>query len=165
MSRNNPGTLDEEDLLIGATDALQMVPDEPSKRINVNRQQAELIWRAIAADILPDAEVSKWCRLVAKRIVVDVLKPDPTRLRKSGGAVEAIYLQGRAPVRLETKEDADLVSVMLSAALETWLGKRKGRMSYLEIAQKMQDRGHFKDKTPNAVAEFLRRADKRKSSL
>jgi len=156
---------DEEELLIGATYALRKIPDEPPGRVKVDRQQAALIWRAMAADILPDAEVRKWCRLVARRIVTDVLETDPTAVRKSGQAVDAIYLQGRAPVRLEMKEEADLVWTMLSAALETWVGKRKGRISYLELAKKMQDRGHFKDKTTNAVAEFLRRADKHKNAL
>lgn len=165
MTNSDQMPFDEEELLIGATDALRKIPDEPPRRVKVNRQQAALIWRAMAADILPDAEVRKWCRLVARRIVTDILETDPTAVRKSGQAVDAIYLQGRAPVRLEMKEEADLDWTMLSAALESWMGKRKERISFLELAKKMQDQGHFKDRTTNAVAEFLRRVNKHRSEL
>lgn len=172
LSFDNPGMKrpveippTNEKLLIDATDALRSTFSQNVEIPKVSRGEAETIWRAIDADVLPDAEVNKWCRIVAKRVVEEVLGFDSTETRKSDQAVQAIFLPGRARTALAPEEARDLAWTMLSAALETWMGRRKRRISYLELAKKMQDRGYFKDRTTNAVAEFLRRADKHKSAL
>jgi hypothetical protein len=146
-----------EELLIDATDALRSTFSQHEEIPKVTRGQAEVIWRAIDADVLPDAEVSKWCRLVAKRIVNEVLGFDPTKTRKSDQAVQAIYLPGRASAMLSPEEEYDLVMFRLAVALEHWSIRRGGEISPGELAERMKSRGHFKDKSLGAATELLRR--------
>ena len=152
----------DEELLIDATDALRSTLSQDKEIPEVTREKAEAIWRAIDADVLPDAEVSKWCRIVAKRIVNEVLGFDPTKTRKSDQAVQAIYLPGRPPTKLAPKEEHDLVMLRLAAALE-YLSKRHGKkISHSDLAKRMQSRGHFKDKSLGAATELLRREMQRR---
>jgi hypothetical protein len=166
---DNPGMKDpgeipptQEKLLIDATDALRSTFSQCEQIPDVSRRQAETIWRAIDADVLPDAEVSMWCRIVAKRIVNEVLGFDPTKTRKSGQAVQAIYLQGRSPTALTVEEGHDLVCFKLARALDHLLKRRIGALSPYDLADRMQSRGHFKNKSLGAVAELLRREMQRR---
>lgn len=154
--------LDEEYLLIAATDALRSIRDQPPENIEINREQAEAIWRAIAADILPDMEVSNWCHVVAKRIVKGVLGFDSTETRKSDQAVKAIFLPGRAPTALAPDEAQDLALLRLALALEHLSKRRSGKLSHYDLAKRMKFRGHFKGKSLGAAAEIVRRQMQRR---
>lgn len=146
-----------EKLLIDATDALRSTFSQHEGIPEVSRGQAETIWRAIDANVLPDAEVSKWCRIVAKRIVNEVLGFDPTKTRKSDQAVQAIYLPGRASATFSPAEEYDLAFLRLALAQDHLLKGRSGRISHYDLAKRMKRRGHFKNKTLGAATEFLRR--------
>ncbi len=162
MSKSNQTPLDEEDLLIAATDALRSIRDQPPASIKINREQAEAIWRAIAANILPDTEVSNWCRLVAKRVVTKVLGFDSTETRKSHQAVKAIFLPGRPSTALAPDEAQDLALLRLAVALEHLSQRHSGKISHYDVAKRMKSRGHFKSKSLGAVAELLRRERQRR---
>jgi hypothetical protein len=153
---------ENEALLITATDALRSIRDQPPESIKINRVQAEAIWRAIAADLMPDTEVSNWCRLVAKRIVSKVLGFDSTETRKSDQAVLAIFLPGRAPTALAPDEAQDLALLRLATALEHLSKRRRGNISPYDVAKRMKSRGHFKSKSLGAAAEIVRREMQRR---
>jgi hypothetical protein len=53
-------------------------------------ERSEAIWRAIDADVLCDADVAQWCRLIAKDVVENVIAD--RRERRDDRALQALRL-------------------------------------------------------------------------
>jgi hypothetical protein len=82
---------EEEAYLINAVDALRSFPS-PSDRA---RRDVDIIWRAIADQVLSDEDTAYWARLVAKDVVSMVLDDASDQENRPKRALKALQLNGK----------------------------------------------------------------------
>jgi hypothetical protein len=153
----------EEDmlLLMDGEDAFQCIDFNKMPR----RADADAIWRAIAAGVLPDTKTVKWAKWVAQAIVKDVLDNRCPSEQRKDHALKAIKISGHGNPYAE-EEDKSFEHLAFAFFLSKAIGRLGSTKDQLKLSQeirKLKMKGFFRGKTEAAVRKHFERW--RKQSL
>jgi hypothetical protein len=146
---------EEMRLLIAAKEALDRLDFE---RMPL-RSDADVIWRAIAANVLCDESVSLWARWVAQAVVRDVIDNDCPSYQRKDHALKAIKLSGRG-ASYKPEQEACFELMAFEYFLSRGIKKIKPDTHSLNLSKEIRTqkkRGFFDGKSEEAVRkEFLK---------
>lgn len=154
---------DEEKLLFGALEALKAVENEGSSR----RADVDLIWKAIAADLLNDEDTARWARRIAVDIVSNVINDSSSPEDRPKRALRALKIIGP-----EDKNNDAMSALMWIIETEKYLnalGRIQGllvdeqyvKFSDNDLLERMRAKGFYSDlSTGNALKRLERLLEK-----
>ena len=134
---------EDEELLFKAREALTAI-ERDGKRL---RARVDLIWRAIAADLLNNMDTARWARRVAKEVVDEVMLTSPEDRPKR--ALRALNIIGVEDKNL--KESDALKRIFDAEKHLNMLGRLRGflkdgqsvNLTGLEIIERMRAEGFY----------------------
>lgn len=152
---------EDEELLFRAREALTAI-ERDGKRL---RARVDLIWRAIAADLLNNADTAKWARRVAKEVVDEVMLSSPEDRPKR--ALRALNIIGVEDKNLKEAEalkrifDAEKYLNMFGRLHGLLKDEQKVNFTDLEIIERMRAEGLYsKLSNSNALKRLARLREK-----
>jgi len=147
----------EEQLLISACEALTSI-ERDGKR---PRALVDLVWRAIAANILDDADTARWARRIAKDVVANIL--DDKSFDRDDRALKALGLfgQGQDYAPVVTAMEQILAFENLAKAQD----RLRGEVSKVEplrhrrrrLLTKLRAYGHFQNISDQSALKRIHR--------
>ncbi len=149
----------EEQLLFRALGALKAVENDGS----LLRGDVDLIWRAIAANLLNDRDTARWARRIAREVVSNVIDDVGRSEDRPKRALRALRIIGSRDTNfdeLEALKDEIANEKYLNGigrALGLLKDRQKVKFSDLDLLERMRARGFYPNLSNNNALKRLQR--------